>query len=125
LNPIVFKNKEAFSLLGTIADFFLMHDREIHTRCDDSVVKSLKGATTFLRRARGFAPFPIKLNKEGKHILACGADLKNTFCLTKGDYVFMSQHIGDMENFETMSSFERGIELFKTTVSDNTRACRT
>jgi len=111
--PIVFKNKEAFSRLGTIADFYLMHDREIHTRCDDSVVKALKGTTTFLRRARGFAPFPIKLNKEGKHILACGADLKNTFCLTKGDYAFMSQHIGDMENFETMSSFEQGIELFK------------
>jgi len=111
--PIVFKNEEALCRLDGIADFFLMHDREIHTRCDDSVAKSLKGTTTFLRRARGFVPFPIKLNKKGKHILACGADLKNTFCLTKGEYAFMSQHIGDMENFETMSSFEQGIELFK------------
>ncbi|RLB21841.1 MAG: carbamoyltransferase HypF [Deltaproteobacteria bacterium] len=111
--PIVFKDTEAFSRLRNIADFFLVHDREIHTRCDDSVVKPLKETVTFLRRARGFAPFPIKLNKKGKHILACGADLKNTFCLTKGDYAFMSQHIGDMENFETMSSFEQGIELFK------------
>ena len=66
--PIVYKNTEAFSRLGTIADFFLIHDREIQTRCDDSVIKPLKGTTTFLRRARGFAPFPIKLNKNGKHI---------------------------------------------------------
>lgn len=111
--PIAFKDNEAFSRMGHIADFFLVHNREIRTRCDDSVLKPLKGTVTFLRRARGFAPFPIKLNRDGNSILACGADLKNTFCLTKGNSAFLSQHIGDMENFETMSSFEEGVELFK------------
>jgi hydrogenase maturation protein HypF len=111
--PIVYSNKEAFSRLCTIADFFLVHDRQIYTRCDDSVVKPLGETKVFFRRSRGFAPFPIKLNKNGKHILACGADMKNTFCLTKDDYAFMSQHIGDMENFETLRSFEQGIDLFK------------
>ena len=111
--PIAFKDRDAFERLKQIADFFLMHNREIHTRCDDSVVKPLKGEVTFLRRARGFAPFPIKLSRDGKSTLACGADLKNTFCLTKGNFALLSQHIGDMENFETMRSFEQGLELFK------------
>jgi hydrogenase maturation protein HypF len=111
--PIVYSSKEAFSRLCTVADFFLVHDREIYTRCDDSVVKPLGGTKVFFRRSRGFTPFPIKLNKKGKHILACGADMKNTFCLTKDDYAFMSQHVGDMENFETLRSFELGIDLFK------------
>jgi len=111
--PIVFRDREAFDRLEQIADFFLVHNREIRTRCDDSVLKPIKGTIAFLRRARGFAPSPIKLGRDGKSILACGADLKNTFCLTKGDSAFLSQHIGDMENFETMSSFEQGIELLK------------
>lgn len=111
--PIAFKDIEAFDRLKQIADFFLIHDREIHTRCDDSVVKPIEGTMTFLRRARGFAPFPIKLKRDGKSILACGADLKNTFCLTKGDSAILSQHIGDMENFETVRSFEQGVELLK------------
>lgn len=111
--PIAFKDTEAFSRLGHIADFFLVHNREIHTRCDDSVIRPLIGNITFLRRARGFAPSPIKLNRDGNSILACGADLKNTFCLTKGVFAFLSQHIGDMENFETMRSFEQGVELLK------------
>jgi len=111
--PISFEDREAFDRLKQIADFFLVHNREIRTRCDDSVLKPLRGTTTFLRRARGFAPFPIKLNRDGKSTLACGADLKNTFCLTKGDSALLSQHIGDMENLETMRSFEEGVELFK------------
>jgi hydrogenase maturation protein HypF len=111
--PIAFRNSEAFCRLKEIADFYLVHNREIRTRCDDSVIKPLKGKGVFLRRARGYAPFPFKLNRHGKSILACGADLKNTFCLTKGDSAFLSQHTGDMENFETMDSFERGIELYK------------
>ena len=111
--PIAFKDIEAFDRLKQIADLFLIHDREIHTRCDDSVVKPIEGTMTFLRRARGFAPFPIKLKRHGKSILACGADLKNTFCLTKGDFAILSQHIGDMENFETVRSFEQGVELLK------------
>jgi hydrogenase maturation protein HypF len=111
--PIAFKDSEAYIRLQHIADFFLVHNREIRTRCDDSVLKPVKGGVTFLRRARGFAPHPIRLNKEGRSMLACGADLKSTFCLTKGSAAFMSQHIGDMENLETVDSYEHGIELFK------------
>jgi hydrogenase maturation protein HypF len=111
--PIAFKDHEAYLRLQNIADFFLVHNREIRTRCDDSVLKPVKGGVAFLRRARGFAPHPIRLNREGPSILACGADLKNTFCLTKGSAAFVSQHIGDMENLETVDSYEHGIELFK------------
>jgi hydrogenase maturation protein HypF len=111
--PIAFKNSEAYIRLQHIADFFLVHNREIRTRCDDSVLKPARGGVTFLRRARGFAPHPIRLNREGPSMLACGADLKNTFCLTKGSAAFVSQHIGDMENLETMDSYEHGIDLFK------------
>jgi hydrogenase maturation protein HypF len=115
--PIAYKDAEAVTRLGGIADFFLVHDREIHTRCDDSVVKPFRGKATFLRRARGYVPFPIRLQLRlqgrGKNVLACGAELKNTFCLTKGNFVFLSHHIGDLENFETMRSFEEGIALIK------------
>jgi hydrogenase maturation protein HypF len=115
--PIAYKDAEAVTRLGGIADFFLVHDREIHTRCDDSVVKPFRGKATFLRRARGYVPFPIRLQirlrKQDRSVLACGAELKNTFCLTKGNYAFLSHHIGDLENFETMRSFEEGIALLQ------------
>jgi hydrogenase maturation protein HypF len=119
--PIAYQDAEAVTRLGGIADSFLVHDREIHTRCDDSVVKPFRGKRTFLRRARGYVPFPIRLQlglqlqlqKQGRSVLACGAELKNTFCLTKGNYAFLSHHIGDLENFETMRSFEEGITLMK------------
>jgi hydrogenase maturation protein HypF len=115
--PIAYHDAEAVTQLGGIADFFLVNDRVIHTRCDDSVVKPFRGKRTFLRRARGYVPFPLRLplrlQKRGRSVLACGAELKNTFCLTKGNYAFLSHHIGDVENFETMRSFEEGIALFK------------
>jgi hydrogenase maturation protein HypF len=111
--PIAYKDVEAVTRLGGIADFFLVNNREIHTRCDDSVVKPFRGKVTFMRRARGYVPFPIKLPRGGKSVLACGAELKNTFCLTKGSYAFLSHHIGDLENFETMRSFEEGIALLQ------------
>jgi len=113
--PIAYANTEALERLGQIADFFLVHNREIHTRCDDSVVKPFRGRPTLIRRARGFVPFPIRLPRRlqrgGTSVLACGAELKNTFCLTKGNYAFLSHHIGDLENYETMRSFEQGIDL--------------
>jgi hydrogenase maturation protein HypF len=109
--PIAFRNAEAVEQLSGIADFFLVHNREIQTRCDDSVAKPFRGRPTFMRRARGYVPFPIKLRQGGKSALACGAELKNTFCLTKGNYAFVSHHIGDLENYETMQSFEEGIGL--------------
>jgi hydrogenase maturation protein HypF len=109
--PIAYRDAEALERLNQIADFFLMHNREIHTRCDDSVVKPFRGRPTFMRRARGYIPFPIRLQRGGASVLACGAELKNTFCLTKGNYAFLSHHIGDLENYETMQSFEEGIGL--------------
>jgi hydrogenase maturation protein HypF len=94
--PIAYDNAEAVERLGRIADFFLVHNRAIQTRCDDAVVKPFRGRRTFLRRARGFVPLPIRLKRGGKSVLACGAALKNTFCLTKGNSAFLSHHIGDL-----------------------------
>lgn len=111
--PIVYKNDDALERLSGIADFFLLNDRDIHIRCDDSVVKPIGGKETFFRRARGYVPFPIRLKHKGNSVLACGAELKNTFCLTKGEYAFVSHHIGDLENWETFTAFEGGIEHFK------------
>ncbi len=111
--PIVYKNDEALKKLSKTADFFLLNNRDIYIRCDDSVIKPIKGKGAFFRRARGYVPFPIKLNQRGRSVLACGAELKNTFCVTKGEHAFVSHHIGDLENWETLSAFEEGIEHFK------------
>jgi len=111
--PISYKNEEAFRHLSNIADYFLFHNREIHMRCDDSVTRIFDGKPYILRRSRGYVPFPIKLSFPFDMILACGGELKNTFCLTRGQYAFMSHHIGDLENLETLTSFEEGIEHFK------------
>ena len=111
--PIVTDNQEARRRLSPLADYFLMHDRPIHIRCDDSVTRLFEGKEFIIRRSRGYAPFPIRLPFQLKEILACGAELKNTFCLTKDTYAFLSQHIGDMENLETLRSYEASIEHFK------------
>ena len=111
--PIAYKNEEAKSRLSNIADYFLFHNREIHMRCDDSVTRVFEGTPYILRRSRGYVPFPVKLSFPLEMILACGGELKNTFCLTRGPYAFMSHHIGDLENLETLTSFEEGIEHFK------------
>ena len=111
--PISYRNKEAIRRLSKIADYFLFHNREIHMRCDDSVTRIFEGQPYILRRSRGYVPSPIKLSFPLEMILACGGELKNTFCLTRGQYAFMSHHIGDLENLETLTSFEEGIEHFK------------
>ncbi len=111
--PISYKNDEAFHRLSKIADAFLFHNREIHMRCDDSVTRIFDGKPYILRRSRGYVPFPIKLPFPLEMILACGGELKNTFCLTRDQYAFISHHIGDLENLETLTSFEEGIEHFK------------
>jgi hydrogenase maturation protein HypF len=111
--PIAYKNEEAKNRLGKIANRFLFHDREIHVRCDDSVSRIFEGKPYILRRSRGYVPFPVKLCLPLEMILACGGELKNTFCLTRGHYAFVSHHIGDLENLETLSSFEEGIAHFK------------
>lgn len=111
--PIAYKNEEAIHRLRNIADYFLLHNRDIHMRCDDSVTRVFDGKPYILRRSRGYVPFPIKLPFPLEMILACGGELKNTFCLTRGHYAFMSYHIGDLENLETLASFEEGVEHFK------------
>lgn len=111
--PIAYKNGQAKSRLGHIADCFLFHNREIHMRCDDSVTRVFDARPYVIRRSRGYVPFPIKLSFPLEMILACGGELKNTFCLTRGPYAFVSHHVGDLENLETLSSFEEGIEHFK------------
>jgi hydrogenase maturation protein HypF len=120
--PIAFKNQEAFHRLSEIADFFLFHDRDIHMRCDDSVVRVFQDRPYVLRRSRGYVPFPIKLSIDLEMILACGGELKNTFALTRGPYVFVSHHIGDLENMETLFSFEQGIEHFRNLFSIEPKA---
>jgi hydrogenase maturation protein HypF len=111
--PIAYRNEAARSRLSGIADFFLFHDREIHTRCDDSVTRVFEGGPYILRRSRGYVPFPVKLAFPVESLLACGGELKNTFCLTRDRYAFVSHHIGDLENLETLTSFEEGIRHFK------------
>lgn len=107
--PIASDNAEARTRLEPLADAFLMHNRGIRTRCDDSVVRVVRKDVYPLRRSRGFSPFPVHLPWEAPAMLAVGGELKNAFCLTRGRYAFLSQHIGDMENYETLRAFERGV----------------
>ena len=135
--PIAYDNDYAREHLATLADAFLMHDRDIHTRCDDSVMRvftategtekksqfaihySLSTIYYPLRRSRGYAPFPVHLPFDALPLLATGAELKNTFCVTRDRYAFLSHHIGDLENYETLQSFQAGIahmeKLFRIT----------
>ena len=116
--PIATGNAEARERLSGLADAFLLHDREIHIRCDDPVIRAFERvgeaeALYPLRRGRGYAPFPVRLPWSTPPILAVGAELKNTFCLTKDDYAFLSHHIGDLQNYETLQAFEGGIAHFE------------
>ena len=155
--PIATDNQEARERLASLADAFLMHNRDIHIRSDDSVVRifddsqssidrdplsivdsphlhdGLSGTQVQLssavhrplstshtsssvyplRRSRGYAPFPVKLPWDVPPLLAAGSELKNTFCITNRNYAFLSHHIGDMENYETLKSFEQGVEHFE------------
>ncbi len=103
--PLVIGNDEALSRLGQIADALLLHDRDIVARCDDSVLRvGPAGAAQFIRRARGYTPRPIKLPRAGPSVLATGAWLKNTICITRGDEAFLSPHIGDLDNAATCAA---------------------
>ncbi|MDI6799616.1 MAG: carbamoyltransferase HypF [Actinomycetota bacterium] len=110
--PIAYKNGEALGRLSSIADHFLLSDRDIHSRYDDSVAEVTNGQEVIVRRARGYAPAPINLTYDSKPILAVGPELKNTFTLAKGSYAFVSQHFGDMEDMETFSHFEETLSLY-------------
>ncbi|UCC49532.1 MAG: carbamoyltransferase HypF [Gemmatimonadota bacterium] len=112
--PIAIGNREAVERLSDVADAFLFHDRDIYARYDDSVVRALGGAIVPIRRARSYAPAPIHLPFTARRdILACGAQQKNTFCLVKESKAFLSQHIGELENLETLSHFESSLQAFR------------
>ncbi len=108
--PICIANDEAVRRLHRLADCFLVHNRDILLRCDDSVIRTSGGRSRQLRRSRGFVPVPVILREDVPSVLAVGGELKNTICLTKGCHAFLSQHIGDLENAESYSFFEEAIE---------------
>jgi hydrogenase maturation protein HypF len=110
--PIAFRDDDALGRLAGIADVFLVHDRPIETRTDDSVVRVVSGRPLFLRRSRGYVPRDLPLRTQ-RPVLACGAELKNTFCLAKGERAWVGHHIGDLKNYETLRSFTEGIEHFR------------
>ena len=116
--PIAYREEEAIERLGGIADLFLVHDRPIHMRTDDSVVRALEPGVRpeplLLRRSRGYVPGQLALPAGAPEpVLGCGAELKSTFCLARRDRAWVSHHIGDLKNYETLSSFTAGIEHFE------------
>jgi hydrogenase maturation protein HypF len=111
--PIAYRDEDALDRLSGIADAFLTHDRAIHVRTDDSVARAVRDRPMLIRRSRGYAPEPVTVRSGfPRPVLACGAELKNTFCLARGRHAFVSHHIGDLENAETLRSFTEGIEHF-------------
>jgi hydrogenase maturation protein HypF len=112
--PIAFIDADARQRLAGIADAVLAHDRAIHIRTDDSVVRVFRGGAAVLRRSRGYVPEPLPVPVTfARPVLACGAELKSTFCLGAREHAFLSHHIGDLENAETLRSFTAGIEHFR------------
>ncbi|MEA3254140.1 MAG: carbamoyltransferase HypF, partial [Chloroflexota bacterium] len=111
--PIAKDNDEALRRLSEIADYFLVHNRDIYSRYDDSVTMVERGTEQILRRARSYAPYPIRLQFTARQVLGCGAEMKNSFCLTRDNYAFLSQHIGDMENMETLEHFTDTLSLYR------------
>jgi hydrogenase maturation protein HypF len=112
--PIATSNEEVREKLSTLADAYLLHNREIHIRCDDAVIRTRPdGSQHMLRRSRGYAPNPLRTEWKMPQIFAAGAALKNTFCFTKDQYAFLSHHIGDLDNYETLVSYEEGITHFE------------
>ncbi|MBI2213030.1 MAG: carbamoyltransferase HypF [Acidobacteria bacterium] len=108
--PIAYRNDDAIARLGPVCDFLLLNDRDIETRCDDSIVRIIAGAPTVLRRSRGYVPRALRTSMRFETpILACGAHLKNTFALAAGDRVNLGPHIGSLENVETLDAFEQSI----------------
>lgn len=108
--PIATRDDDAMRMLAGVADAFVPHNRKIHTRVDDSVVRVFEGNSLVLRRARGYAPQPLQIGRGEARVLACGAQQKSTLCLTKDGFALLSQHLGDLENYETVQFFEQTLE---------------
>ena len=108
--PLVIGNDEALERLAGIADAYLLHDRDIVIRCDDSVVRAVPGGSAFIRRARGYVPVPIPLTDDGPTVLALGGYLKNTVCVLKGREAFLSQHIGSLDNAASIGFLEETVD---------------
>ncbi|MGW8312475.1 MAG: carbamoyltransferase HypF, partial [Desulfuromonadales bacterium] len=111
--PIAFEDTEALQRLAGVADAFLTHNRRIHTRTDDSIVRITAERPLLLRRSRGFVPRALAMARPLPPVLAVGAELKNTICLTRGDRAFLSQHVGDLKNLDVYDSFRRTIDHLK------------
>ena len=115
--PIAYEDADALVRLAPIADAFLLHDRPIHIRTDDSVVRAVgvgeRRRTLVLRRSRGYVPASLPLPVTARPLLACGAELKSTFCLARGEQAWVSHHIGDLKNYETLRSFGEGVAHFE------------
>lgn len=103
-NPLIYQDDDAFSEMADLADFFLIHNREIYNRCDDSVVKVINKKPQLYRRARGYVPLPVEIPRQVS-VFACGGDLKSTFCITKENKAFLSQHMGDLDNFNNFQEY--------------------
>ncbi len=108
--PIAYENEDAYERLSGIADAFLLHDRPIHTVCDDSVMRVSEVGPIPIRRSRGYAPLPVQLQEAGPTLLAVGAELKNTVCLASGSQAFVGPHVGDMGNLATLRAWERSCD---------------
>lgn len=111
--PIVYDDQDAQERLQDIAEYFLVHNRDIYQPMDDSVVRIVLDQQYILRRSRGFAPSPLRISREMPSILATGGEVKNAFCLTQGPFVFMSPHIGDLENLPTYTAYLSVIDHYK------------
>ena len=112
--PIAYRDEDALERLAAIADLFLLHDREIETRTDDSVVRSVRGRPLMLRRSRGYVPEPLTLPiAAARPLLACGAEQKATFCVARGDRAWVGHHIGDLEQLATLTAYQEGIGHFE------------
>ncbi|MBU8848548.1 MAG: carbamoyltransferase HypF [Desulfobacterales bacterium] len=111
--PLSIDNNDALDAFSHIADYFLLHNRDIYFRADDSIARIQAGEPRFIRRSRGYAPLPVSLNKKMPKILGCGGGLKSTVCLTRDNYVFLSQHIGDMDNVKVYDFYQNSIDHLK------------
>ena len=112
--PIIINNQEALDKLALISDGILTYNREIHNRVDDSVAFVINNTERLIRRSRSYAPSPINVQSNVDGIIACGAELVNSFCVGKGKQAIMSQYIGDLKNIETLEFFEESLERYKT-----------